>query len=159
MVTVEEVCRAQRAEGTATVMAIGTVNPPTIYEQSAYPNAYFRMTNSEHLTLVKNKMQRTWLDPSIKRVILYQQGCNGGGTILRIAKDLAENTKNASVLIVCVEITIARFHSPSKSDVDVIVSHSLFPDGTAALIVVADPIPNVEKVIFELVSAAPNISA
>ncbi|KAJ0087452.1 hypothetical protein Patl1_07611 [Pistacia atlantica] len=58
MVTVEEVCRAQRAEGTATVMVIGTANPPTIYEQSAYPNAYFRMTNSEHLTLVKNKMQR-----------------------------------------------------------------------------------------------------
>ena len=35
----------------------------------------------------------------------------------------------------------------------------LFKSYGAALIVVADPIPNVEKVIFELVSAAPNISA
>ncbi|KAJ0024287.1 hypothetical protein Pint_07496 [Pistacia integerrima] len=246
MVTVEEVRRAQRAEGTATVMAIGTANPPTMYEQSAYPDAYFRMTNSEHLTPVKIKMQRMcdrttikkrytyttkevlkenpniatykapsldtrqdmaatlvpelgkqaaikaieeWgqpkskithliccstmgpfmpgydyqivqllgLDPSIKRVMLYQQGCNGGGTILRIAKDLAENTKNARVLIVCVEITIAGFHSPSETDVDVLVTHSLFADGAAALIVGADPIPNVEKPIFELVSAAPTL--
>ncbi|KAJ0087453.1 hypothetical protein Patl1_07612 [Pistacia atlantica] len=228
MVTVEEVRRAQRAEGTATVMAIGTANPPTMYEQSAYPDAYFRdrttikkrytYTTKEVLkenpniatykapsldtrqdmaaTLVpelgkqaaikaieewgqpKSKIthliccstmgpfmpgydyqivQLLGLDPSIKRVMLYQQGCNGGGTILRIAKDLAENTKNARVLIVCVEITIAGFHSPSETDVDVLVTHSLFADGAAALIVGADPIPDVEKPIFELVSAAPTL--
>lgn len=58
MVAVEEVRRAQRAQGTATIMAIATANPPTTYDQTTYPDAYFRMTNSDHLTQVKNKMQR-----------------------------------------------------------------------------------------------------
>ncbi|XP_044475922.1 chalcone synthase 2-like [Mangifera indica] len=246
MVTVEEVRKAQRAQGTATILAIGTANPPVIHEHSTYPDRYFRMTNSEHLKSVKNKMQRMcdkttikkrhsytteevlkenpniatykapsldtrqdmaatlipelgkqaaikaieeWgqpkskithliccstmgpympgydyqivqllgLDLSIKRVMLYQQGCNGGGTILRIAKDLAENTKDARVLIVCVEVTIVGFHCPTETDFDVLVSHSLFGDGAASLIVGADPIPNLEKPIFELVSAAPTL--
>ena len=58
MVTVDEVRKAQRAEGTATIMAIGTANPPNVYDQSSYPDTYFRMTNTEHMTQVKNKMQR-----------------------------------------------------------------------------------------------------
>ncbi|KAJ0091757.1 hypothetical protein Patl1_13595 [Pistacia atlantica] len=218
MVTVDEVRKAQRAEGTATIMAIGTANPPNVYDQSSYPDTYFRMTNTEHMTQVKNKMQRIcdkstikkrytytteevmkenpninsykapsldtrqdmaatlipelgkeaatkaieeWgqpkskithliccstmgafipgydyqivqllgLDLSINRVMLYQQGCNGGGTVLRIAKDLAENNKGARVLI----------------------------DGSAALIVGADLIPGVENPIFELISTAPTL--
>ncbi|XP_044500820.1 chalcone synthase 2-like [Mangifera indica] len=246
MVSVDEVRRAQRAQGTATIMAIGTANPPHVNDQSTYPDAYFRMTNSQHLSHVKNKMQRMcdktmirkrhnyiteevmkenpninsykapsldtrqdialtlipelgkeaaikaieeWgqpkskithliccstmgafmpgydyqivqllgLDLSIKRVMLYQQGCNGGGTILRIAKDLAENNKDARVLIVCTEITIVGFHCPTETDVDILVSHSLFADGSAALIVGADPIPDVEKPIFELISTAPTL--
>ncbi|KAJ0031732.1 hypothetical protein Pint_13508 [Pistacia integerrima] len=208
MVNVDEVRNAQRAEGTATIMAIGTANPPNVYDQSSYPDTYFRMTNTEHMTQVKNKMQRIcdkstikkrytytteevmkenpninsykapsldtrqdmaatlipelgkeaatkaieeWgqpkskithliccstmgafipgydyqivqllgLDLSINRVMLYQQGCNGGGTVLRIAKDLAENNK--------------------------------------ALIVGADLIPGVENPIFELISTAPTL--
>ncbi|KAJ0034382.1 hypothetical protein Pint_25371 [Pistacia integerrima] len=246
MVSVDEVRKAQRAEGTATIMAIGTTNPPNVYDQSSYPDTYFRMTNTEHLTEVKYKMQRMcdktmikkrhtytteevmkenpniksykapsldtrqdmaatlipklgkeaatkaieeWgqpkskithliccstmgpfmpgydyqivqllgLDLSINRVMLYQQGCNGGGTILRIAKDLAENNKGARVLIVCTEITLVGFHCPTETDVDVLVSHSLFADGSAALIVGADPILGVEKPIFELVSTAPTL--
>ncbi|XP_031263011.1 chalcone synthase-like [Pistacia vera] len=246
MVNVDELRNAQRADGTATIMAIATANPPNVYDQSTYPDAYFRMTNAEHLTHLKNKMQlicdRTtikkrytystedvikenpninsykapsldtrqdmaatlipelgkeaatkaieeWgqsksklthliccstmgpfipgydfqivqllgLDLSIKRVMLYQQGCHGGGTILRIAKDLAENNKGARVLIVCTEITLVGFHCPTETNVDVLVSHSLFGDGSAALIVGANPIPGVEKPIFELISAIPTI--
>ncbi|KAJ0034009.1 hypothetical protein Pint_25367 [Pistacia integerrima] len=78
-----------------------------------------------------------------------------GGTILRIAKDLAENNKGARVLIVCTEITLVGFHCPTETDVDVLVSHSLFVDGSTSLIVGADPILGVEKPIFELVSTAP----
>ncbi|KAJ0043984.1 hypothetical protein Pint_17983 [Pistacia integerrima] len=188
MVTVDDVRKAQRAEGTATIMAIGTANPPNFYDQSQYAEIYARWTNSEHMTEVKNKMQRMcdrtmikkrhthitdeimkenpnmraykapsldtrqdmaevliselgkeaankaineWgqskskithliccttmgpsmpgidyrivkllgLDLSVKRLMLYQQGCNAGGTVLRIAKDLAENTKGARVLV------------------------------------------------------------
>ncbi|KAJ0031727.1 hypothetical protein Pint_13505 [Pistacia integerrima] len=151
MVTVDEVRKAQRAEGTATIMAIGTANPPNVYDQSSYPDTYFRMTNTEHMT------QLLGLDLSINRVMLYQQGCNGGGTVLRIAKDLAENNKGVRVLIVCTEITLIGFHCPTEIDVDLLVSHSLFADGSAALIVGADLIPGVENPIFELISTTPTL--
>ncbi|CAI9753858.1 unnamed protein product [Fraxinus pennsylvanica] len=36
--------------------------------------------------------------PSVKRFMMYQQGCFIGGTILYMAKDLAENNKGARVL-------------------------------------------------------------
>jgi hypothetical protein len=58
MVTVEEVRKAQRAEGPATVMAIGTAIPPNCVEQSTYPDYYFRITNSEHKTELKEKFKR-----------------------------------------------------------------------------------------------------
>ncbi|KAJ0085854.1 hypothetical protein Patl1_07609 [Pistacia atlantica] len=52
MVSVEEVCKAQRAEGIATIMAIGTINPPRIIEQSTFPDACFSVTNTEHTMYV-----------------------------------------------------------------------------------------------------------
>ena len=58
MVTVEEVRKAQRAEGPATVMAIGTATPPNCVDQSTYPDYYFRITNSEHKTELKEKFKR-----------------------------------------------------------------------------------------------------
>jgi predicted naringenin-chalcone synthase len=56
--TVDEIRRAQRAEGPAAVLAIGTANPPTIMPQDDYPDYYFRVTNSEHLTDLKAKLSR-----------------------------------------------------------------------------------------------------
>ncbi|KAL0011618.1 hypothetical protein SO802_006726 [Lithocarpus litseifolius] len=44
------------------------------------------------------------LRSSVMRVMLYNQGCFAGGTVLRIAKDLAENNAGAHVLVVCSEI-------------------------------------------------------
>ena len=58
MVTVEEVRKAQRAEGPATIMAIGTATPPNCVDQSTYPDYYFRITNSEHKTELKEKFKR-----------------------------------------------------------------------------------------------------
>jgi hypothetical protein len=58
MVTVKEVRKAQRAEGPATVMAIGTATPPNCMEHSTYPDYYFRITNSKHKTQLKEKFQR-----------------------------------------------------------------------------------------------------
>lgn len=58
MVTVEEVRKAQRAEGPATVLAIGTSTPPNCVDQSEYPDYYFRITNSEHKTELKEKFKR-----------------------------------------------------------------------------------------------------
>jgi len=58
MVSVDEIRKAQRAEGPATVMAIGTATPPNCVDQSAYPDYYFRVTNSEHMTELKHKFKR-----------------------------------------------------------------------------------------------------
>ncbi|PHU01445.1 Chalcone synthase F [Capsicum chinense] len=242
MVTVEEVRRAQRAEGPATVLAIGTATPLNCVDQSTYPDYFFRVTNSEHQTDLKEKFKRMcngsmiekrymhlteeilkenpsicehkapslgarqeiaivevpklgkeaaqkaieeWgqpiskithlvfctttgvdmpgadcrltellgLSPSIKRFMMYQQGCYGGGVVLRLAKDLAENNKCARVLAVCAEITVATFHGPSDTDLDVLVGQALFGDGAGAIIIGSDPIAEVERPLFELVSA------
>ncbi|XP_066357196.1 bisdemethoxycurcumin synthase-like [Miscanthus floridulus] len=56
--TVDEIRRAQRADGPAAVLGIGTANPPTCMAQDDYPDYYFRVTNSEHLTDLKAKLTR-----------------------------------------------------------------------------------------------------
>ncbi|XVE81417.1 hypothetical protein DITRI_Ditri15bG0061700 [Diplodiscus trichospermus] len=204
MVTVEEVLKTQRAEGPATVLAIGTSIPPSCVDQSTYPDYYFRITNSEKSMIKKRYMCLTeeilkenpnvcaymapsldvrqdmlaveipnlgkaaatkaikeWgqpktkithlvfctttsldipgvdyqlikllgLRPSVKRLMICQQGCFAGGTVHRVAKDLAENNKG----------------------------QVLFGDGAAAVIIGADPVPDIEKPLFELVSAAQTI--
>ncbi|XP_015940991.2 stilbene synthase 3 [Arachis duranensis] len=241
MVSVSEIRKVQRAEGPATVLAIGTANPPNCIDQSTYADYYFRVTNSEHMTDLKKKFQRIcertqiknrhmylteeilkenpnmcaykapsldaredmmirevprvgkeaatkaikeWgqpmskithlifcttsgvalpgvdyelivllgLDPSVKRYMMYHQGCFAGGTVLRLAKDLAENNKDARVLIVCSENTAVTFRGPSETDMDSLVGQALFADGAAAIIIGSDPVPEVEKPIFEIVS-------
>lgn len=97
------------------------------------------------------------LRPSVKRLMMYQQGCFAGGTVLRLAKDLAENNKGARVLVVCSEITAVTFRGPSDTHLDSLVGQALFGDGAAAIIIGADPIPEIEKPMFELVSTAQTI--
>ncbi|MQL81269.1 hypothetical protein Taro_013726 [Colocasia esculenta] len=56
--SVAAIRRAQRADGPATILAIGTANPPNVVEQSTYPDYYFRITNSEHMVELKEKFMR-----------------------------------------------------------------------------------------------------
>ncbi|RWW19496.1 hypothetical protein BHE74_00040730 [Ensete ventricosum] len=58
MAAVDASRKTTRSEGPATIMAIGTANPPSLYEQSSYPDFYFRVTNSEHMQELKHKFQR-----------------------------------------------------------------------------------------------------
>ncbi|KAL0924140.1 hypothetical protein M5K25_004948 [Dendrobium thyrsiflorum] len=244
--SLEEIRRAQRADGPATVLAIGTATPPNVVYQDDYPDYYFRITNSEHLTELKEKFKRMcnksmirtrymhlteeilkenpnlcafmapsldarqdmvvaevpklgkeaarraikeWgqpksrithlifcttsgvdmpgadyqltrllgLRPSVNRLMLYQQGCFAGGTVLRIAKDLAENNAGSRVLVVCSEITAVTFRGPSDTHIDSLVGQTLFGDGAAAVIVGADPDPNLERPLFQLISASQTI--
>ncbi|TXG72535.1 hypothetical protein EZV62_001114 [Acer yangbiense] len=246
MVTVEEIRKAQRAQGPATILAIGTANPPNCVDQSEYPDYYFRITNNEHKTELKEKFKRIceksmikkrymylteeilkenpnmcafeapsldarqdmvvveipklgkeaatkaieeWgqpkskithlvfcstsgadmpgadyqftkllgLRPSVKRIMMYQQGCFAGGTVLRLAKDLAENNTGARVLVVCSEITAVTFRGPSDTHIDNLMGQALFSDGAAAIIIGSDPLPGIEKPMYELVSAAQTI--
>ncbi|PNX90483.1 chalcone and stilbene synthase family protein, partial [Trifolium pratense] len=194
MTYLEKIRESQRANGPATILAIGTATPSNCIYQSDFTDYYFRVTKSEHMTQLKAKLNRIceksmikkryihlteeilkenpnisayeepslnarqdmlvkevpklgeqaaskaiaeWgrpkseithlifcstsgvdmpgadyqlikllnLNPSIKRFMLYHQGCFAGGTVLRLAKDLAENNIGARVLVVCSEIT------------------------------------------------------
>ncbi|XP_010522515.1 PREDICTED: chalcone synthase-like [Tarenaya hassleriana] len=238
-----------RADGPAAVLAIGTANPPNTVLQAEYPDYFFRITNSQHMTHLKDTFKRMceksmirkrhlhmtenflkenrnlcafmapsldarqdalvvevprlgngaavraieeWgqpkssithlvfcttagvdmpgadyqlakllgLPPSVKRIMLYQQGCAAGTAVLRLAKDLAENNRGSRVLVVCSEITISTFHGPSEAHTDILVGQALFGDGDAAVIVGSDPDTNLgENPIFELVSTAQTIIA
>ncbi|XP_010916088.1 chalcone synthase [Elaeis guineensis] len=243
MASIQSIRKAQRADGPATIMAIGTANPPHAVDQSTYPDFYFRITKNEHKVELKEKFKRIceksmikkrymhltedilkenpnmcaymassldarqdilveevpklgkeaavkaikeWgrpksnithlvvcstsgvdmpgadyqlirllgLKSSVKRVMLYHQGCFAGGTVLRIAKDLAENNKDARVLVVCSEITVVTFRGTDDIHFDNLVGQALFADGAAALIVGADPIQDVERPLFQMISAA-----
>ncbi|KAK3020787.1 hypothetical protein RJ639_047743 [Escallonia herrerae] len=97
------------------------------------------------------------LRPSVKRLMMYQQGCFACGTVLHLAKDLAENNAGARVLVVCSEITVVTFRGPSDTHMDSLVGQALFDDGAAAVIVGADPDVSVECPLFQLLSAAQTI--
>ncbi|CAN1143419.1 Chalcone synthase (Fragment) [Linum perenne] len=88
---------------------------------------------------------------------MYQQGCFAGGTVLRLAKDLAGNNKGARVLVVCSEITAVTFRGPSEAHLDSLVGQVLFGDGAAAVIVGSDPNLEIEKPMFEIVYMAQTI--
>ncbi|KAL5714271.1 chalcone synthase [Ranunculus cassubicifolius] len=242
MVDMAASCRGQKAVGLATVMAIGTATPPNIVDQHTYPDYYFRITNNEHKTELKEKFKKfcqssmietrhmyltedilkenpgmcdyyaqslnsrqdilvrevpklgkeaaiaainEWGQPkssithlifctssgvdmpsadyqltkllglslSVKRTMIYLQGCFAGGTVLRLAKDLAENNRGARVLVVCSEITAHTFRGPNDTHLDSLIGQALFADGSAAVIIGADPVIGEEKPLFEVVSA------
>ncbi|KMZ62616.1 Chalcone synthase 2 [Zostera marina] len=236
----------QRSEGEAMVLAIGTANPPNVFYQTDYPDYYFRVTKSEHLTELKNKFRRIceksmvrkrhmymteeilnqypnicsymepsltdrrqidtveipklakeaclraiqeWgqpkseithlifattgstdmpgadyqltkilqLSPSVKRFMSYQLGCFAGATILRLAKDIAENNRGARILVVCAEINVVTFRGPSESHIDDLIGRALFADGAGAVIVGSDPRLSIEKPLFQIVSTSQTI--
>ncbi|WVZ20451.1 hypothetical protein V8G54_007773, partial [Vigna mungo] len=70
----------------------------------------------------------------------------------------AENNKGARVLVVCSEITAVTFRGPSDTHLDILVGQALFGDGAAAVIIGSDPIPQIEKPLFELVWTSQTIA-
>ncbi|GAB4826082.1 Chitin synthase, class 2 [Ancistrocladus abbreviatus] len=62
---------AQKAEGPATVLAIGTAVPPNCIPQADFPDYYFRVTNSEHMTELKEKFKRICEKIAIKKRYTY----------------------------------------------------------------------------------------
>lgn len=50
--------RRQRAEGPAAVLAIGTANPSTVVSQDEFADLFFRVTNREQLTDLRDKLKR-----------------------------------------------------------------------------------------------------
>ncbi|KMZ63615.1 hypothetical protein ZOSMA_3G00960 [Zostera marina] len=100
------------------------------------------------------------LRPSVKRFMMYQQGCFGGGMVLRLTKDIVENNCGARVLVVCSELTAITFRGSSDKHLDNLVGQALFGDGAAAVIVGADPDLDLslERPLFQLISASQTVS-
>ncbi|KAM3242087.1 hypothetical protein ACQJBY_054657 [Aegilops geniculata] len=238
--------QAQRADGPASVLAIGTANPANCVRQDEYADYYFRVTQKQHLTKLKSKLNRIcdrsaikkryfhhteellqhhpefidrtlpsldarmdiaatavpdlaaaaagkaiaeWgrpaadithlvvstysgahmpgvdlrlasllgLDPSVRRTMLYLNGCSSGSAALRVAKDIAENNRGARVLVACAELTLILFRAPDEAHVDTIIMQALFGDGAAAVIVGAEPDASAERPIFEMVAASQSV--
>ncbi|XP_066338173.1 bisdemethoxycurcumin synthase-like [Miscanthus floridulus] len=63
----EDLRRAQRANGPAAVLAIGTATPANCVLQDQFPDWYFRVTGSHHLTKLKAKMKRICDKSGIKK--------------------------------------------------------------------------------------------
>ncbi|KAK1680176.1 hypothetical protein QYE76_041024 [Lolium multiflorum] len=245
--TIREIWRAQRADGPAAMLAIGTANPEHCVPQDEFPDFFFRATGSDHLTALKDKFRRVcqklgvqkrylhhteellrahpefidhdspsldarldivatavpelaaqaskkaiaeWgrpatdithlvvttnsgahipgvdfrlipllgLRPSVRRTMLYLNGCFAGSAALRLAKDLAENNRGARVLVVCAELTLMLFSGPKEGCFQTLINQGLFGDGAAAVIVGADPASSGhEHPLFEIVSAAQTV--
>ncbi|XP_020203335.1 chalcone synthase 2 [Cajanus cajan] len=97
------------------------------------------------------------LNPSTKRFMLYHQGCFAGGTVLRLAKDLAENNVGARILVVCSEITVVTFRGPCETHLDSLVGQALFGDGASSVIVGSNADITIERPLYHLVSASETI--
>lgn len=74
------------------------------------------------------------LSPTIQRLSLHSMGCTGGGAALSLAMDLAKNSKEAKVLVVCADICTP-YMFKKLPDVNDIISGVLFGDGIGLAIV------------------------
>uniref|UniRef100_A0ACD5Y054 Uncharacterized protein n=1 Tax=Avena sativa TaxID=4498 RepID=A0ACD5Y054_AVESA len=68
---VRQMRQAQRADGPASVLAIGTANPANCVRQDEYADYYFRVTHTEHLTKLKAKLNRICHRSAIKKRYFY----------------------------------------------------------------------------------------
>ncbi|GAB4826086.1 Chitin synthase, class 2 [Ancistrocladus abbreviatus] len=62
---------AKKVEGLATVLAIGTAVPPNCIPQADFPDYYFRVTNSEHMTELKEIFKRICEKTAIEKRYTY----------------------------------------------------------------------------------------
>ncbi|XP_014518343.2 chalcone synthase [Vigna radiata var. radiata] len=58
MAYLKEVREKERAGGTAAILAIATATPPNCIHQDHFPDFYFRITDSDHMTQLKAKLKR-----------------------------------------------------------------------------------------------------
>uniref|UniRef100_A0A0E0P737 Chalcone synthase n=1 Tax=Oryza rufipogon TaxID=4529 RepID=A0A0E0P737_ORYRU len=96
---------------------------------------------------------------STKRVMLYQSGCFGGTTALRVAKDIAESNRDARVLVVTSEVMSLIIRGPSESHVGNLVAQAVFGDAAGAAVVgcCRHPSSTGERPVFQLVRASQDV--
>ncbi|OAY37105.1 chalcone synthase 3 [Manihot esculenta] len=70
-VSVGEIIKAEKAQGPATILAIGTATPSNCVNQVDYPDYYFRITKSEHMTDLKEKFKRICDKSKVKKRYMH----------------------------------------------------------------------------------------
>ena len=142
------------------VLKLGKEAPFKAIKEWGHPKSnithlVFCSTNGVDMFGVNSQLIRLFgLNPSLKQVMLYYQGCFVNGTMLFIVQDLIENNKGFCVLIMCSKITIVTFRGIDDIYFDNLIVHALFVDDVAALIVGANMIQGVERLLFQMTSAA-----
>ncbi|KAJ8762863.1 hypothetical protein K2173_022992 [Erythroxylum novogranatense] len=94
------------------------------------------------------------LQPSVKRIMLYQQGCYISATMLGMAKDIAEHDAGSRVLVVSSEMGMMHcFRPPYSASFDSLAAQLINGDGAGALIIGADHmLVDPERPLFHVVS-------
>ncbi|KAJ0989097.1 hypothetical protein J5N97_007453 [Dioscorea zingiberensis] len=67
MVGIQANIHEEKPTGLASIMAIGTANPPNVFDQSTFADYFFRMTNNEHKEALKAKFNRIALKTTAKK--------------------------------------------------------------------------------------------
>lgn len=71
-IDVEKIRNAQRAQGPATILAVGTATPSNCIYQADFPDFYFRVTKSEHMVDLKEKLKLICMYPPF---LIYLDFC------------------------------------------------------------------------------------
>ncbi len=77
------------------------------------------------------------LNTCINRTCINFMGCYAAFNALKLADSFCENNKNAKVLVVCTEL--CSIHFQKENTEDNLLANALFADGSAALLVEAQP--------------------
>lgn len=72
--------------------------------------------------------------------------------LLRLAKDIADNTHGARVLVACTKVFLIAPVAPDEAHLDTLVAASLFGRGASAIIVGTNPRAPVKNPVFHMVS-------
>lgn len=75
---------------------------------------------------------RLALRPSVERTLVAFMGCSGAFHGLRVARRAAAESRDARVLLVCVEL--CSLHRRSQPSIEDLVAQSIFADGAGALV-------------------------
>ncbi|MGV3538907.1 MAG: type III polyketide synthase [Rufibacter sp.] len=81
------------------------------------------------------------LSPQVQRTCIYFMGCYAAFNALKVADSICRADASAKVLIVCTELCTLHFQKHPESDH--LVSNALFADGSAAVLVSAQPLSKV----------------
>ncbi|CAN0875581.1 Naringenin-chalcone synthase [Linum grandiflorum] len=207
---VDELRKAQRADGVATILGIGTATPPYCINQTDFPDYYFRITNMQHNTQLQHKFKRicersniekryfhlteqlvkenpnfsSYTEPTFNArqdMVLVEVPKLGKEVATKAIEEWGQPKSKITHLIFCTStgvdmpgadyqltkllglnssvIRTMMYHQGCYGDDDfaTLVCHALFGDGASAVIVGSDPIPKVEKPLFELIHGAQTI--